>query len=40
MTWTAPDVVRAEEPIIAGERTMPEGRHSADVERSWFRRHM
>jgi hypothetical protein len=77
MTWIAPDVVRAEEPFIADERTMLEGwldfhrttllmkcagltgeqlaaravppsrlsllgliRHSADVERSWFRRQM
>jgi len=25
MTWIAPDVVRAEEPFIADERTMLEG---------------
>jgi hypothetical protein len=25
MAWTAPDVVRAEEPFIAGERTMLAG---------------
>jgi hypothetical protein len=50
MTWIAPDVVRAEEPFIAGERTMLAGWpgfHRTMLlmkcavltgERSWFRR--
>ena len=52
MTWITPDVVRAAEPFIAGERTMLAGwpdfyrttllMKCAGLtgERSWFRRHM
>jgi hypothetical protein len=40
MTWIAPDAVRAEEPFIAGERTMLAGWLGFQPHHAAFRRHM